>query len=174
MEEKERYKIDKSTNCYTNTIVDTKTNTYYGNIEEHIDLLNQQEKEIKQLAELYYEINKKYCEQQDDLIIAKGENQQLKQQLAESERKLEEYKKCNCKECMTDYEKNLNQIIDKYLNENIKLKQQLHDLPKKIMGEIKEKQPSFTENSYGVTTKQGWDMCVEILETIWKSYGGEI
>lgn len=31
----------------------------------------------------------------------------------------------NCKECMTDYEKNLNKIIDKYLNENIKLKQQL-------------------------------------------------
>lgn len=26
MEEKERYKIDKSTNYYTNTIVDTKTN----------------------------------------------------------------------------------------------------------------------------------------------------
>ena len=44
MEEKERYKIDKSTNYYTNTIVDTKTNAYYGNIEEHIDLLNKQNK----------------------------------------------------------------------------------------------------------------------------------
>ena len=60
MEEKERYKIDKSTNYYTNTIVDTKTNTYYGNIEEHIDLLNQQNKE----------------------------NQQLKQQLAEKENEI--------------------------------------------------------------------------------------
>lgn len=90
MEEKERYKIDKSTNYYTNTIVDTKTNTYYGNIEEHIDLLNQQEKEIKQLAELYYELNKKYCEQQDDLIIAKGENQQLKQQLHDLPKKIVE------------------------------------------------------------------------------------
>ena len=49
MEEKERYKIDKSTNYYTNTIVDTKTNAYYGNIEEHIDLLNQQSKRIKEL-----------------------------------------------------------------------------------------------------------------------------
>ena len=49
----------------------------------------------------------------------------LEAKLAESERKLEEYKKCNCKECMTDYEKNLNQIIDKFLNENIKLKKQL-------------------------------------------------
>ena len=101
MEEKERYKIDKSTNYYTNTIVDTKTNAYYGNIEEHIDLLNKQNKE----------------------------NQQLKQQL--------------------------------------------HDLPKKIVEELKEKQPNFTENNYGFTTKQGWDMCVEILDSILKKYGGE-
>ena len=60
------------------------------------------------------------------------ENEKLKKQLAESERKAEEYKKCNCKECMTDYEKNLNQIIDKYLNENIKLKQQLAENGKEI------------------------------------------
>ena len=51
MEEKERYIIDKSTNYYTNTIVDTKTNAYYGNIEEHIDLLNKQNKENQQLKE---------------------------------------------------------------------------------------------------------------------------
>ena len=51
MEEKERYKIDKSTNYYTHTIVDTKTNAYYGNIEEHIDLLNQQDKENQQLKQ---------------------------------------------------------------------------------------------------------------------------
>ena len=56
----------------------------------------------------------------------------LEAKLAESERKLEEYKKCNCKECMTDYEKNLNQIIDKFLNENIKLKQQLAEKEKEI------------------------------------------
>ena len=51
MEEKERYKIDKSTNYYTNTIVDTKTNAYYGNVEEHIDLLNKQNKENQQLKQ---------------------------------------------------------------------------------------------------------------------------
>lgn len=56
----------------------------------------------------------------------------LETKLAESERKLEEYEKCNCKECMTDYEKNLNQIIDKFLNENIKLKQQLAEKEKEI------------------------------------------
>ena len=57
--------------------------------------------------------------------------------------------------------------------ENEQLKQQLHNLPKKIMEEIKGKQPNFTENSYGFTTKQGWDICVEILATILKKYGGE-
>ena len=51
MEEKERYTIDKSTNYYTNTIVDTKTNAYYGNVEEHIDLLNKQNKENQQLKQ---------------------------------------------------------------------------------------------------------------------------
>lgn len=52
----------------------------------------------------------KMIEQQDKIA-------NLEAKLAECERKLEEYKKCNCKECMTDYEKNLNQIIDKFLNE---------------------------------------------------------
>ena len=61
MEEKERYKIDKSTNYYTHTIVDTKTNAYYGNIEEHIDLLNQQDKENQQLKQQLY-ITKKALE----------------------------------------------------------------------------------------------------------------
>ena len=63
MEEKERYKIDKSTNYYTNTIVDTKTNTYYGNIEEHIDLLNQQNKEKQQLKQQLHDLPKKIVEE---------------------------------------------------------------------------------------------------------------
>ena len=67
----------------------------------------------------------KMIEQQDKIS-------DLETKLEESERKLEEYKKCNCKECMTDYEKNLNQIIDKFLNENIKLKQQLEEKEKEI------------------------------------------
>ena len=63
MEEKERYKIDKSTNYYTNTIVDTKTNAYYGNIEEHIDLLNQQNKENAQLKQQLHDLPKKIAEE---------------------------------------------------------------------------------------------------------------
>ena len=63
MEEKERYEIDKSTNYHTNTIVDTNTNTYYGNIEEHVDLLNQQDKENQQLKQ-------KLAESEKNFIIA--------------------------------------------------------------------------------------------------------
>ncbi len=113
----------------------------------------------------------------------KEENQQLKQQIAESERKLEEYKKCNCKECMTDYEKNLNQIIDKYLNENIKLKKQIHDLPKKIVEEIKDFAEIQIKNlikfryyaderNRGLRPINYYDL-MEILNTILKKYGGE-
>ena len=103
MEEKERYIIDKSTNYYTNTIVDTKTNTYYGNIEEHIDLLNQQDKRIKELEEtnkvLSNELTKNSILKQDHIETCCGipifeipkmkeENQQLKQQLAEKKKKI--------------------------------------------------------------------------------------
>ena len=109
MEEKERYEIDKSTNYHTNTIVDTKTNTYYGNVEEHIDLLNEQNKENQQLKE---QLSNE--EQSHDLCIKsfeeeieklrkqikfesdvrerfKRENHQLKQQLAEKEKAIENW-----------------------------------------------------------------------------------
>lgn len=100
------------------------------------------------------------------------------QQLAESERKLEEYKKCNCKECMTDYEKNLNQIIDKYLNENIKLEQQLDDLLNKIVEEIRKKIGNklyriVPEGEYGSRLGIDWCEINRILDTIMKKYGGE-
>ena len=68
MEEKERYKIDKSTNYYTNTIVDTKTNTYYGNIEEHIDLLNQQNEEILELKQQLEEIKNAKAQELADYL----------------------------------------------------------------------------------------------------------
>ena len=108
MEEKERYEIDKSTNYYTNTIVDTKTNAYYGNIEEHIDLLNQQDKQIKELEE-----------------------------------------------------------------ENKQLKQQLHDLPKKIVAEIRDVAGDYCEECGNVPdlntiTMEDFD---EILDTILEKFG---
>ena len=61
MEEKERYEYFFG----TNTIKDNKTNQFYGCV---VDLLNQQDKRIKELEE---------------------ETQQLKQQLAEKEKEIE-------------------------------------------------------------------------------------
>ena len=141
--EEERYKIDKSTNYYTNTIVDTKTNTYYGNIEEHIDLLNQQDKRIKELEEtnkvLSNELTKNSILKQDHIETCCG---------------------------IPIFE------IPKMKAENQQLKQQLHDLPKKIVEEIEnELLPEFSgsndyEHKYYIITKR-------ILSTILKKFGGE-
>lgn len=92
------------------------------------------------------------------------ENKELQKQLEEKERMLEEYKKCNCKECMTDYEKNLNQIIDKYLCENNSFKQQLKSQPAEIVDEIK-KQITNT-HCYGLRINR----IFEILDAILKEY----
>lgn len=64
MEEKERYEYFFG----TNTIKDNKTNQFYGCV---VDLLNQQDKRIKELGQ---------------------ENKQLKQQLAEKDKEIEKYR----------------------------------------------------------------------------------
>ena len=94
--------------------------------------------------------------------------------------KLNEYKSCqvtnygqNSVETLQEENKRVNTVLNLVKEENKQLKQRLSNLPKKIAEEIKKKQPNFTENSYGFTTKQGWDMCVEILDTILKKYRGE-
>ena len=84
MEEKERYVIDKSTNYYTNTIVDTKTNAYYGNVEEHIDLLNKQNKENQQLKQQLETFAHRISDQNEEIL-------ELKQQLHELPKKIVEY-----------------------------------------------------------------------------------
>lgn len=137
MEEKERYRPR-----FENCIEDNTTQiTYCVNHRFVIcNLLNQQDKRIKELEE----VRKDFISLVSELTPFRYRNEFLTEQIQELKQ------------------------------ENQQLKQQLHDLPNSILREIKARQPNFTENSYGVTTKQGWDMCVEILETIWKSYGGEI
>lgn len=144
-------------------------------LEEKVKWLSEENEECFVDGQKYNELR----EQKDKEI------QDLKQQLAESERKLEEYKKCNCKECMTDYEKNLNQIIDKYLNENIKLKQQLHELPKKIVEEITNELSNNTSlyfeirestSSHCPNKEYEWFNYVRFrnyINTILKKYGGK-
>lgn len=112
MKEKERYKIyqDNRGNSY---IFDTSKNVDYKIYQEFVNLLNQQDKHIKELesqakfnfdyrdrcqlegyqkwadkeitrlTKLYDELNKRYCKQQDELDIVREENQQLKSQPAE-------------------------------------------------------------------------------------------
>ena len=84
MEEKERYIIDKSTNYYTNTIVDTKTNAYYGNVEEHIDLLNKQNKENQQLKQQLETFAHRISDQNEEIL-------ELKQQLEEKDEEIEHW-----------------------------------------------------------------------------------
>ena len=91
MEEKERYEYFFG----TNTIKDNKTNQFYGCV---VDLLNQQDKRIKELEEELE--NYKLCRCVDcsseyeygletSIDELDKENQQLKQQLAITEKALE-------------------------------------------------------------------------------------
>ena len=111
MEEKERYKIDKSTNYYTNTIVDTETNAYYGAISRDdedaqnlINLLNQQDKRIKEFEKKLDIVRQKdiiirqncrqgYVKDLEEMNNLAEENQQLKKQLAEKDKEFSEYVK---------------------------------------------------------------------------------
>ena len=101
MEEKERYEYFFG----TNTIKDNKTNQFYGCV---VDLLNQQDKRIKELEEtnkvLSNELTKNSIVKQDHIETCCGipifeipkikeENKQLKQQLAEKEKEIEQLKK---------------------------------------------------------------------------------
>ena len=68
---------------------------------------------------------------------------------------------------MTDYEKNLNQIIDKYLNENIKLKQQLEEKDKeieKLTEELDDK--NFCNNFVDLYTEN--KLKTQMLQENWK------
>lgn len=140
MEEKERYIIDKSTSYYTNTIVDTETNAYYGNIKEHIALLNQQAKQIKDLKEKHNYLFKEFRDACKRFVLMAFNYEYSKEE------------------------------IKRLTEENQQLEQQLHDLPKKIVEEIRKEiefplyaHPNFDEFE-----------CVfdidKLLDTILKKY----
>lgn len=115
MEEKERYEYFFG----TNTIKDNKTNQFYGCV---VDLLNQQDKRIKELEQ---------------------ENLSLQEQSIRDNQN--------------------------WIEETTQLKQQLHDLPKKIVGEIKNNcwyGGAFLEDNYYKVTDK-------LLDAILKKFGGE-
>ncbi len=111
----------------------------------------------------YYPSNQTICE-----IINKQDKR-----IKELEEELENYKLCRCVDCASEYEKGLETSIDELEKENQQLKQQLHDLPKKIVEEIRDVAGDYWEECGDVTdlytlTMEDFD---EILDTILKKYG---
>lgn len=171
MEEKERYEYFFG----TNTIKDNKTNQFYGCA---VDLLNQQDKQIKELEEELDDAKRDYIPKLEFGLQrankmgrdAEKENQKLKQQLVASESKrkiLEEKVKClfeENEECFVDGQK---------YNE---LKQQLHELPKKIVEDIKIQMGSIEDILINCGNGKEDALCWlnRVLETTLKKYGGEV
>lgn len=160
-------------------IFDDVNDAELDKLETVCNLLNQQDKELSKLQASYQQV--------------KEENQQLKQQVEELKGKRLEFYNDDVRQTQVingvhfdteqllvfseyvEHEKNISADKDKQINQ---LKQQLHDLPKKIVGEIQE---NFD-----------WKQCCEIrkyydqqyiwfnyvafndfLDTILKKYGGE-
>ena len=152
MEEKERYEWGYNGKFLKYYILDTQTKDELG-YEEVFDLLNQQDKKI-------HIINEQSQNNYENYTKALKENQQLKALLKATE--------------ITDIHNELAdlQINNEWLeSENQQLKQQLQDLPKKIVGEIRKEiefplyvHPDFDEFE-----------CVfdidKLLDTILKKYG---
>ena len=99
-------------------------------------------------------------------------NQQDKR-IKELEEELENYKLCRCVDCSSEYEYGLETSIDELDKENQQLKQQLHDLPKKIVEEIRDVAGDYWEECGNVPdlntlTMEDFD---EILDAILEKFG---
>lgn len=140
MEEKERYGFDDEGFNYK----DFETGTIISYSQQILDLLNQQDKQIKEL---------------------KKENKEL-------EIKLDK--------CGTELV-NAESLVSYLENENKQLKQQLHDLPKKIVEDFYDeiRHRAILEDDYcpdhNLERKYGVRKCLleNIRTTILKKYGGE-
>lgn len=162
MEEKERY--ENRDGIYDTTIDD------YVNTDILVNLLNQQDKRIKELEQETYPAYKRehqrraYLENieipklKERIKELKEENQQLKQQLE-------------------DTEESYNNTM-RYLN---KTRSELLNLPKKILGEIKDCLLDFSNGWWRYFMTDGCEYMLssdlqgcldEIIDTILKKYGG--
>lgn len=155
MEEKERYEWGYNGKFLKYYILDTQTKDELG-YEEVFDLLNQQDKKI-------HIINEQSQNNYENYTKALKENQQLKALLKATE--------------ITDIHNELAdlQINNEWLeSENQQLKQQLQDLPKKIICEISE---AIERLSWRKRIYTNWEFDKEQLykdlDTILKKYGGE-
>ena len=176
MEEKERYTIESFEIDEPSCIFDNKTQQRilslvgynYNEIIDLEDLLNQQDKRIKELENLISLGNQKIS----DFYLEKV-NELDKEYNEHLEELIKQYDELNKKYCEQQDE------LINVKEENQQLKQQLHDLSKKIVKEI-----SFIALYYWsfyrceecgnlthlmTLTKSDFD---EILDTILKKYGG--
>ena len=143
MEEKERYIIDR----FDEDIFDTKKE-YYPSNQTICEIINKQDKRIKELEETNKELEIKLDKCVTELVNAEN-------------------------------------LVSYLENENQQLKQQLHDLPKKIVEEIRkwgQKHYNWVGDGTGYDGQDyneciGFNMAIdqlnEILDTILKKYGGE-
>ena len=99
-------------------------------------------------------------------------NQQDKR-IKELEEELKNYKLCRCVDCSSEYEYGLETSIDELEKENQQLKQQLHDLPKKIVRDVAD-ELSDCGKAY-LECEPYIKICIvkSILQAILKKYGGE-
>lgn len=229
MEEKERYEWNSR---FDEAIKDNQT----GDIVNAVEVLNKQDKRIKELEEELDYAKRDYIPKLEFGLQrankmgrdAEKENQQLKQQLAESEKENKALKnirtlervipkntqlnKLSNRDCYLkgfdnaisetirvfeeSYGKDKTELIEErneYLSDIVKvggyrhqikeLKRQLHDLPKKIVEEIKEwiksqiiycgGKASDVDILIANASNQVLEDLQNILDTILKKYGGE-
>ena len=164
MEEKERFVIRYDLD-YNQCLIDTEKNQGVGDYIKIVKLLNQQSKRIKELEKKLDIVRQKdiiirqncrqgYVKDLEEMNNLVEENQQLKQQLEETKQN-------------DNY-----QVMLMCSKENVLLKQQLHDLPKKIVGEIKKE--LYDCGKTYLEDEPYIEICIVqgILNTILKKYGG--
>ena len=99
-------------------------------------------------------------------------NQQDKR-IKELEEELKNYKLCRCVDCSSEYEYGLETSIDELEKENQQLKQQLHDLPKKIVEEIKNYKGCYFDWKIGEKIFPAFKITEEDLDAILEKFGGK-
>ena len=165
MEEKERYELFGEFGI----IHDTSPNAecMLLNKFQTCEILNRQDKENQQLKQQLEELKGKRLEFYNDDVrqtqVINGVHFDIEQLLVFSE--------------YVEHEKNISADKDKQINQ---LKQQLHDLPKKIMEEIRDVAGDYWDFNMceecgnvpdlNTLTMEDFD---EILDTILKKYGEE-
>lgn len=180
MEEKERYEWNSR---FDEAIKDNQT----GDIVNAVEVLNKQDKQIKELEEQTYPAYKRehkrraYLENIEVPRLEK-ENQRLHTELSlkvdyihelvevkeQLKQELEDYKDI-CHKHYIDCPANLDRVL-------LGMEQQLHDLPKKIVREIRNNiQTPFQElvDEVGTTIDISKQRLFNVLDTILKKYGGE-